>query len=69
MKFLLFKGIFLENTGKSCCRKFFEEFSNQFIVKTVERSTDKEETTMTTTVTPNQKDYFKFSELFTTHFL
>ena len=47
---------------------FFEEFFNQFFVKTVERSTDEEETKMTTTVSPIQENYFKISELFTTQF-
>ena len=55
--------------GKSCCRKFFEEFFNQLFVKTVERSTDEEETKMTTTVSSIQDNYFKISELFTTQFL
>ena len=39
---------------KGCCGKFFEEFFNQFLCKIVERSTDAEETKMTTTVLPNQ---------------
>ena len=55
--------------GKSRCRKFFEEFFNQFFVKTVERSSDEEETKMTTAVTPIQENYFKIPELFTTKFL
>ena len=55
--------------GKSRCRKFFEEFFNQFFVKTVERSTDEEETKMTTAVTPIQENYFKIPELLTTKFL
>ena len=55
--------------GKTCCRQFFEEFFNQFFVKTVERSTDEEETKMTTTASPNQENYLKFSELFITQFL
>ena len=54
---------------ESCCRKFFEEFFDQFFVKTVERSTDEEETKMTTTVSPIQENCFKITELFTTQFL
>ena len=46
--------------GKVCWRKFFEE---------VERSTGEEETKMTKTVSPNQENYFKISELFTTQIL
>ena len=50
-------------------QKVFEEFFNQFFVKTVERSADDEEMMMTTTVSPIQENYFKISELFTTQFL
>ena len=45
---------------KSCCRKIFEEFFNQFFVKTVERSTNEEETKMTTTVSPIQENISDF---------
>ena len=47
--FLLFKI-----SPKNCCRKSFEEFFKQFFVKTVERSTDEEETKMTPRAPPNQ---------------
>ena len=58
-KLLIFKKKFLENMRKSCCRKFFEEFLHQFFVKIVERSTDVEETKMTTTALPNQTNILK----------
>ena len=49
---LLFRRKCLEKVGE-----FFEEFFNQFFVKTVERSTDGEETKMTNTVPPNQRNH------------
>ena len=69
LKLLIFKRTFLEKKGKSCSRKFFEEIFNQFFVKTVQRSTDEEETKMTTIVSPIQESFLKISELFTTQFL
>ena len=45
-----------------------KSFSISFFGKTVERSTDEEET-MTTTASPIQENYFKISELFTTQIL
>ena len=68
IKLLIFNRKFLEKKGKSSSRKFFEEIFNQFFVKTVERSTDEEETKMKTTVSPIQENFFKNSELFTTFF-
>ena len=47
---------------------FFEEFFNQFFVKTVERSTDEEEMKKTTTMSPIQENFFKISELFKAQF-
>ena len=68
--FSLFKRKFLKRMGKSCCREFFEEFFSQFFVKTLERSTDEEETKMTTTTPPNQtdKNTYKFSNWFQLRF-
>ena len=43
-----------------------KEFFIQFFVKTVERSTDEEETKTITTVQPIPENCFKISELFTT---
>ena len=52
--------------GNDCYRKFFEEFCDQFFVKTVERSTDAEELNMTTNAQPNQisKHASKFESWF-----
>ena len=51
---LLFQKQLLEKTGESCSRNCFEEFFKKSFVKTVERSTDEDETKMTTRAPDNQ---------------
>ena len=55
--------------GKVAAESSLESFLVSFLGKTVQRSTDEEETKLTTKVSPIREKPFKISELFTTHSL